>query len=90
MIKKTDRHIGYYFSLISLLILGFLLFIFASPNRQLQMLVFIITTIFYVSWGILHHKINHDLTVKIMVEYVLIGSFGITIMFFLLKGGMGL
>ncbi len=90
MMKKTDRHIGYYFSLVSLLILGFLLFLFASPNRQLQMLVFIITTIFYIGWGLLHHKINHDLTVRIMIEYVLIGSLGITIMLFLLKGGMGL
>ncbi len=90
MNKKKDKYIGYYFSLIGLLILGFLLVYFASPNRELQMLVFTVTTLFYVLWGILYHKINHDLTVKIVVEYVLIGCFGISVMFFLFKGGFGL
>ncbi len=90
MNKKSNNYIGYYISLLGLLILGFLLVYFASPNKQLQMFVFTITTVFYVFWGILHHRINHDLTLKIVVEYILIGCFGISIMFFLFKGGFGL
>ncbi len=90
MKKKKYKNIGYYFSLIGLLLLGFLLVYFASPNRELQMLAFTITALFYVSWGILHHKINNELTVRIVVEYVLIGCFGMSIMFFLFKGGLGL
>lgn len=90
MNKKQNKHIGYYFSLLGLLVLGFLLIYFASPNRQLQMLVFITTTLFYIILGIVHHKVNHDLTAKIVVEYILIGGFGIAVMFFLFKGGFGL
>jgi hypothetical protein len=90
MNKKQNRHIGYYFSLVGLLILGFLLMYFASPNRQLQMSIFVITTLFYIILGILHHRVNHDLTAKIVVEYILIGSFGIAVMLFLFKGGFGL
>lgn len=88
--KKQNRHLGYYISLLGILLLGFLLIYFASPNRQLQISIFVIVTFFYVVLGILHHKINHDLTVKIVVEYILIGTFGIAVMFFLFKGGFGL
>jgi hypothetical protein len=90
MEKKKNRHIGYYFSLLAVLALGFFLIYFVAPNRQLQMLVFVITTIFYIALGILHHRVNHDLTTKIVIEYILIGAFGIAVMFFLFKGGFGL
>lgn len=90
MLKKLNGHIGYYLSLILLLIFGFLLIYLVSPNRQLQMLIFVITTLFYIILGIVHHKINHDLTIKIVVEYILIGCFGIAVIFFLFKGGFGL
>ena len=84
MFKKVHDHIGYYISLVLILAFGFLLTSLASPNKQLQMAVIILTTFFYVAWGIVHHLINHDLTTKIVVEYVLIGSLGLTIILFIL------
>ncbi len=87
--KAAHSHIAYYISLIAILAFGFFLVFTASANRQLQMLIITLTTIFYVFWGILHHLINHDLNAKIVVEYVLIGSLGLTLIFFLLKGGLG-
>jgi hypothetical protein len=88
--RKQNRHLGYYLSLLGVLLLGFLLIYFVSPNRQLQILIFVVVTLFYIVLGIAHHKINHDLTAKIMVEYILIGAFGVAVMFFLFKGGLGL
>jgi hypothetical protein len=88
--KKQNKHLGYYISLLLLLLLGFLLIYFASPQRQLQLSIFVIVTLFYIILGITHHKINHDLSAKIVVEYILIGAFGIAVMFFLFKGGLGL
>lgn len=90
MHKKTDKHIGYYTSLLGVLIIGFLLISFASPDRLLQISIFALITLFYVILGIVHHRENHDLTAKIVVEYILIGGFGIAVMFFLFKGGFGL
>lgn len=90
MRRKKNKHIGHYLSLAAVLILAFLLIYFVNPNRQLQMSIFIATTFFYVLLGIVHHKANHDLTSKIVVEYILTGGFGIAVMFFLFKGGLGL
>lgn len=84
MIKKIKMHIGYYISLIAILAFGFLLVFLSSPNRNLQMMTVVLTTLFYIFWGIIHHVINHDLHAKIVVEYVLIGGLGLTIVLFIL------
>lgn len=78
------KHSGYYISLIIILTLGFLL-AYNNSNKSFQIGVVIVTTFFYVLWGIIHHLINHDLSVKIVIEYILIGAFGLTIIFFLLS-----
>jgi len=90
MFKKINEHVAYYISLILIFALGTFLMSSATPNKQLQMLIFVIMAFFYVIWGVLHHFINHELSSKIVVEYILIGVLGVAIMFFLLKGGFGI
>ena len=90
MTKRFNEHILYYISLAAILFLGLFLILSLGPNKQLQMTVFVILSIFYVIWGLLHHFINHELTTKLVVEYILIASLGIAIMLFLLKGGYGI
>ncbi len=88
MYKKFKKHFGYYLSLSTILLLGLLLTFLAAPKIQLQIIIILLTIFFYVLWGILHHLINHELTPKIMVEYVLIGTLGVSILFFLIMGGL--
>jgi hypothetical protein len=89
MRKKVSNHLGYYISLIAVLILGFIAIQKAS-TRELQLLFFFIITLFYIILGIIHHLLNHKFNAKIMIEYVLIGCLGISIIFFILKGGLGI
>ncbi|HZJ18072.1 MAG TPA: hypothetical protein VFD45_00425 [Patescibacteria group bacterium] len=90
MFDKFKKHIGYYLSLIVILIFALYLVVLVSPDRQLQMSIFIVITIIYVFWGILHHLLNHDLSSKIVIEYTLVGALGMSIILFLFKGGFGL
>ncbi len=90
MFKKINEHAAYYISLIAIFALGIFLMSSAAPKKQLQMQIFVIMAFFYVVWGVLHHFINHELSAKIVVEYILIGTLGVAIMFFLLKGGFGI
>ena len=85
MFYKFLQHSGYYISLVIILILGFLLVYTNSTSRDFQIGVAVVTTFFYVIWGILHHLINHDLNSKIVVEYILIGLLGMTLIIFLLS-----
>jgi len=84
MLKRISEHFIYYISLIIILSLSFLL-AYSNSDRDFQIGVIIATTFFYVLWGILHHLMNHDLHTKIVIEYILIGVFGLTIIFFLLS-----
>ncbi|MEK7518221.1 MAG: hypothetical protein AAB583_06790 [Patescibacteria group bacterium] len=90
MFDNYRKHGGHYLSLFLILALGFLLAYVNSSNRQLQIGIVALTTLAYVSWGILHHMLNHDLNMKIVIEYVLIGCFGLAVVVFLLKGGLGI
>ncbi len=88
MYKKFKKHFAYYFSLLCILLLGLILTFLASPDIKLQSIVILITIFFYMLWGIIHHLINHELTAKIVVEYVLVGVLAIAILFFMLMGGI--
>lgn len=90
MYKKLHSHIGYSISLFLILAFGLILVFFSSPNRPLQMVEITIVTISYIFWGILHHLVNHDLNMQIVIEYILVGSIGLSMVFFILKGGFGL
>jgi hypothetical protein len=83
MLKRLSQHAAYYMSLIIILTLSFLL-AYSSSDRGFQLGVIIFTTFSYVLWGIIHHLMSHDLHTKIVIEYILIGAFGLTIIFFLL------
>ena len=82
-----NKHKEYYISLLAILFVGFLI-AYNSPNKQFQFMVVVVTAFFYAFWGVLHHFINHELTPKIMIEYVLIGLLGISILFFFIMGGL--
>ncbi|MBI4096411.1 MAG: hypothetical protein HY425_01710 [Candidatus Levybacteria bacterium] len=84
MLKAISQHVFYYTSLIIILSLSFVL-AYSSSDKTFQIGVVIVTTFFYVLWGILHHLINHDLHAKIVIEYILIGVFGLALIFFLLS-----
>lgn len=84
------RHGFYWLSLIIFASLGIFLFSLLSQDKRLQFVIILTITYIYIIWGILHHWFHHDLTAKIVVEYILMGSLGISIVFFFLKGGLGL
>lgn len=90
MRNKKIRHSLEYYLPILIIFTICLLSIFFISDKKLIVLITFITTFFYFSWGIIHHKLNHDLTNKIVIEYALVASLGMSILFFILKGGIGL
>lgn len=85
MMQTLQDHIIYYISLVLLILLGGILVVVSSPYVKLQMLFVVLTAIFYIAWGIIHHWLHHDLYAKIVIEYVVIGGLGIAVVFFLLS-----
>jgi hypothetical protein len=88
MVKKLKKHLWYYFSLLILFLVGFAVTVLLSPNFNLQKITISATIVAYVFWGIFHHYKNHELTGRIMVEYILIGLLGLSVLFFVVEGGI--
>lgn len=80
---RIKKHLWYYVSFIIIQAIGFLLVLFTAANKEIQMTAIILTTMCYILWALAHQHIHHSLTAKIVVEYVLVGSLGITVSLFL-------
>ena len=74
----TKDHIHYYLFLIVVLVSG--IFGITQTNvRQTQITIFALTDIAYILLGVLHHFAHHDLSMRIVLEYILIGALGFSI-----------
>lgn len=79
-------HMFHYLIIAGILCIGVISIIFFPIERSLQFAIVSFLAIFYLCYGILHHLLEHDLTVKIVIEYVLI-AFLVIALFFLVRGG---
>lgn len=85
MREKSKKHMYYYLAAGLIQIVGLLLIMNVGGNRQIQLAYVVLISLFYVGWGILHHKIHHDLHTKIVLEYIVMATLGIALMYFLLQ-----
>ncbi len=79
------HHVIYYVTLLIVLALGIGLAMYVHGQKQLQVALVVLTSIFYVVWGVVHHAVHHSFSIKIMLEYIAIAIFGISIIFFVLN-----
>lgn len=63
---------NYYLVLLVILNFGALMFYLLRFNPVYQMWVMVLTSLAYVLWGMIHHFLEEDLHLKVILEYVLI------------------
>ena len=90
MKEKIKSHTIYYLSSVFILIIGLIVLLTVRQAGFYQTAVIILTFFLYFIWGIAHHALNHDLQSKIVIEYFLIGLLGVSIILFMLRGGIGI
>lgn len=81
-------HIPHYLVLLAIFITVLLSRMFFASETNLLILVLYLIILIYVGWGIIHHLAEHDLTPKIVVEYILIGMIAMLASAIILKGGL--
>lgn len=64
---------------------GLAAFYFVRPNTSAQFIVGVATALAYVLWGFIHHALQKDLHMKVMIEYILIGAIAIVLLATVLK-----
>lgn len=79
------KHVLYYISLATLLCIGFGLPVFFAGQKNIQLMILILTAFLYTVWGVSHHVIHHSFSIKIMLEYIAIAILGVSILLFVFK-----
>ncbi|MBU0576894.1 hypothetical protein KJ654_04550 [Patescibacteria group bacterium] len=74
MLKELNKHKLAYIILIIGLVLGVILFLGAWPDRQTQRMVAISIAVFYLLWGVLTHFKTNQITGRVVLEYLGIGT----------------
>ena len=79
MLIHLKQHALYYTLLVTFLLLGVGLIVQASYSKTLQITLIVLVSFLYAVVGIIHHFFEHDITAKIVVEYVLTASVGMAV-----------
>lgn len=84
MMKNFAKDLSHYIPLFGLMVAGFVAFWLFSYDRVFQIATAISTALAYVLWGLVHHYIHRDLNVSVIVEYLVIASLGLMVIFSLI------
>lgn len=83
-IRSISRDTAHYFPLLLMLTIGGILLIFFSYNVSYQAVTAGIVAFLYVIWGVVHHFLHKDLDAVVIIEYVLVASLGLLIIYSML------
>lgn len=84
MLEDVKTHTLHYLVLVTILIIGFGSVLVFSTDKNIQLFLGGVTAALYVLWGIIHHYMEDDFNLKIVIEYTLIAALSMTILFSLL------
>ena len=82
--KNFAKHTSHYLPLLGILFLGVLAFALFSYDRAFQVAISISTALAYVAWGLIHHHLHRDLHLAVFIEYLIVASLGLVIVFSLI------
>jgi len=82
--KHISKHLPHYISLGIILVSGIVGFWIFQFDRLFQASVAVSVAVAYVVWGIVHHSIHDDLHAAVVIEYLLVASLGLIIVFSLI------
>lgn len=77
----SEKHLNHYLILVCGELVFFVLIFLFRYNRLILMLLAASASIYYFSWGIIHHMIEHRITTSIVLEYLFIGVFSFLLIF---------
>lgn len=81
------EHIVHYFIILGIVISAIGMVVFFSFDKSIQFWIVVGFSVSYGIYSILHHYLKHDLTIKIVIEYILITLLVIAAFIFI-KGGL--
>jgi hypothetical protein len=73
MKMATDKHLTQYMLLVSGLVLFLGLFIWFAHNDIIQVMISAVSSLLFITWGIVHHVSEERARKSVLIEYILLG-----------------
>jgi len=80
MFKDIKKDLGHYLVLLFILTFGAVAFFYFQRYPQAQIVSLFLTASFYVLWGIVHHYLEGNLHIRIILEYAAVAVLGFVIL----------
>ncbi len=77
--KNLEKHFPHYTVLIGILLISLLGFYIFSYDSAFQIAIVIASAVGYITWGVVHHAIHQDLYLSVIVEYLTVAIFCVTV-----------
>lgn len=74
---KSLKHLPHYFTLMIVLVVGFLAFNTFSYSIAIQATIAAVVAGAYIIWGVAHHAFHDDLHLSVIIEYVIVAMLGL-------------
>jgi len=81
LLSNLKAHWSHYLALFAILLFGIVSFWFFRRTPQAQVFSAFLTASFYVAWGVIHHYLEGDLHIRIILEYAAVALLGFIILF---------
>lgn len=78
------KHIHHYFPLIGILIASYLGFYYYPTDLFFRVGISVALAVSYVVWGIIHHTIHGDISLSVVLEYIVVAIIGLILIMTLL------
>lgn len=78
--EDIKKHLGHYLVLLFILTFGGVTFFYFQRFPQAQTVSIFLTASFYVLWGIVHHYLEGDLHLRVIMEYVAMALLGFLVL----------
>jgi len=85
LFENIKKHLVHYLVLLFLLVSGGLSFFYFQRFPQAQIVSAFLTASFYVLWGVIHHYLEGDLHLRVVVEYMAVAILGFLVLFTLVN-----
>jgi len=72
--KDIVWKVTYYVIELVILVLGYSVILLFSFDFSIQVMFLVITLLFYTTFGLLRHQAQHDLSLLVVIEYILISG----------------
>lgn len=81
LFEDIKEHLGHYLILLFILSFGALIFWYFQRYPQAQIVSVFLTASFFVLWGVIHHNLEGDLHIRIILEYLAVALLGFLVLF---------